>query len=451
MKKQIAVSIENESVKLVYAQTGRGGMFVEKTLTFTNDEFDRFLASTRDDEFIAVQNFQNIYQDVISLPPAGDKYLRQLVELEIRKRVPDLKDFAFFYEELREVQREGKRSKDVFFFAVEKADVEEVLERFTRHGKVVTHVYPNVLTLSRFIRVEDGEPGEPILGVLDVGTNKAIFLVRENRLHFVRVAQSNGRGIDQIDVENINMTVSYCRQTLRMNPSRVVLLGMAGDMELPVSPIIPVAPVKSPPGLLAFNEITNEYVAPLSAIACAREVASSSLLPGEFRDLVVQRKVMSYAILVLALLSLLGLGYLGFQSMEVVRSKAVIAGLRKDIGTRQSVIGEFEKALAGVRKFVPSVELANSMSSNTDLQKTLASMQVLAADGVDISSVGLKNEKDFVLIEVQGVIQARNYEDLQTRYENFLAAIKKTGKMEVETQKLDLKERGFAIGLKWKV
>lgn len=452
MKKQIAVSFENETVRLVYAQTGRSGIFVEKALAFTPEEFDRFLATTKDDEFIVVQNFQNFHQDVISLPPAKESFMRQLVELEIKKRVPELKEFFFFYVPLREIQREGRKSREIFFFAVEKAEIEEVLDRFTAHDKVVSRLFPNVLPLSRFIRAADVEPEEPLLGVLDVGSSKTIFLARQGRLYFVRVARSDGKGMHQVDVDNINMTIAYCRQTLRMGPSHVVVAGVptTADSEQVVAPIVPFTPAKYPSMVMAFDDTSNEYVVPLSAIMYGKELAGSSLLPNVYRDVIVQRKVMTYSILLLALLFFLGLTYIGFQSVEILRSRSAMSDLRRDIDKRRAIIGEFEGTLAGLQKFVPSIEIMNTFSSAADMQKVLESMEAFIVDGIDVHTIGLEDEGGSVRIHVQGSVSAVSYEDLQKRYENFLAEITKTGKMEVESHKLDLQQRGFVIDLKWK-
>ncbi len=109
MNKYIAVSFEGEYIKVVHADYRHGNVTIEKTFTFSNIEFDHYLETTKDDEFIVVNDFQNIYQDIISIPPAQDKYLRTLIELEIKKRIPELKDFSFFYEELRDIQKEGKK------------------------------------------------------------------------------------------------------------------------------------------------------------------------------------------------------------------------------------------------------------------------------------------------------------------------------------------------------
>ena len=122
--------------------------------------------------------FQNVHQDVISLPPAKEKFLKQLVELEIKKRIPDLKDFSFFYVNLREVPARGqevdKRSSSLP--VDQNGEIREIVDRLARHGKVALGDLFQCASPVHFLKVADGEPNEPVLGVLDVGTNKTMFL-----------------------------------------------------------------------------------------------------------------------------------------------------------------------------------------------------------------------------------------------------------------------------------
>ncbi len=451
MKRKIALSFENDLVKVVYAEATRTGTVVEKTLTFDNDEFDRFLPAMPEDEFIVVQNFEAVYQDIISLPPAKERFLRQLVQLEIKKRVPDLKDFSFFYVELREVQREGRKSKDVFFLAVESSEVQAIIDRLARAGKVASGIYANILPVSFSTGVSDAEADEVILGVLDIGTNKTIFLTRDKKLCFVRVAQSDGRGIDQNDIENINMTISYCRQVLRINPSTVVFPDASGSGPLPAAPAVKVSPAKYPSTIVAFNDTLRDYITPLSAINHIREIEESSLLPDTYRDMVVQRKLMAYCILVLGLMSLIGLGYIGFQWLDIVKTKTTIESLRRDIGKRQAVIGEFEGALAGIQKFSPSIEIVNTFGKSANMQDVLVELQDIATEGVDLRSIIMKNEKEAVTIELKGIVRSSSYAELQSRYEIFLIRLKRSGRTEVTAHKLELNDRGFTVNVKWKI
>lgn len=451
MKRKIAISFENELVKVVYAHTARTGTIVERTLTFDNNEFDRFLAMMPEDEFIVVQNFEGVYQDIVSLPPAKKRFIRPLVELEIKKRIPDLKDFSFCHVELRDVKREGKRTKDVFFLAVDSAEIQRIVERLGRAGKVASGIYANVLPLSRFTGTEDSETDEAILGVLDIGTNKTIFLTADKKLAFVRVTQSHGRGMSLDDLENINMTTAYCRQVLRINPSRIVFPDAAKDMTLPAMPVIQVSPVKYPSTITAFSDALRDYVAPLSAIDKLEDIEDGNLLPDTYRDIVTQRKLMGYCILILCLLSLLSLGYIGFQWMEISRTRTTIAQLRNDIQKRQAVIGEFERVRADLNKLKPSIEMVNAFGKSTDLQNIFVALQSVSTEGVDLRSIGMKNDTEFLVIEIKGNIRASSYKQLQMRYEEYLGQFTKMNTAEVMGHKLDLNDRSFTLDLKWKV
>ena len=451
MNRYIAVSFENANVKVVYADIRHGNIVIEKTFTFSNIEFDHYLETTKDDEFIVVNDFQNIHQDVISIPPAEEKYLRTLIELEIKKRVPELKDFSFFYEELRDVQKEGKKSKDIFFFAVTNEDLDAVLNRFSKHDKIITFLYPNVLPLSRFLHIEDCEEGQPILGVVDLGTNKTIFLARDKKLNFVRAVQSDKRGISGLDIENVNMTVAYCRQVLRLNPSRVVFFGAPNGGHVDIAPIIPVASVKYPSNITAFEGIIADYVIPISALAHAKELHASNLLPLVYRGINVQRKIMVYAVLIFLFFSVLGIGYIGIKVTDMILTRGEIKRVRQDIAVKQYVIGEYEKTHEALQKMEPLIKFMNTVHSSPDIQKVLTSLQVFSMSYVNVKSISMKDEQNGLLLQVEGNIAARSYKELQSNFESLIQAMKKTNELELTNQVLNLKDKSFKMELKWKI
>lgn len=451
MNKYITVSFESEKIKVVYADYRHGNVTVEKTFTFSDSEFDHYLETTKDDEFIVVNDFQNIYQDVISIPPAQDKYLRTLIELEIKKRIPDLKDFSFFYEELRDVQKEGKKSKDVFFFAVPNEDVDAVLKRFVKYDKVVTYLYPNALPLSRFLHLEDAEEGQPVLGVVDLGVNKTMFLVRDEKLSFVRVAQSEQRGVSELDIENVNMTIAYCRQVLRLNPSRVVFLGIPESGNTDVVPIVPVAAAKYPAAITAFGNIISEFIVPIAAIIHARELSNSSLLPAAYKGIIVQRKILTYAIIFLVLFSFLGLSYGGFKAADMIMTKSEIAAVRKDISEKQHIVSEYNKASEELTKLEPLIKFMNTAHASSDLQKILASLQVFSMNNVRIKSISIKDDSGNVALQIEGNVSSQNYKELQSNYERLIESIKAMKELELVSQALVLKEKDFRIEVKWKI
>jgi hypothetical protein len=450
LNRYIAVSLENENVKVVYAEIRHGNISIEKALTFSNIEFDHFLETTKDDEFIVVNDFQNIHQDVISVPPAQEKYLRALIELEIKKRVPELKDFSFFYEELRDVQKEGKRSKDIFFFAIAGEDLDIILNRFSKHDKVITFLCPNVLPLSRFLSIENGEEGQPLLTVVDLGTNKTMFLMRDQKLNFVRVTQSEQRGISPPDIENINMTIAYCRQVLRLNPSRVVFsVGHDGD-DAAIAPIVPVATVQYPSIVTAFKETVAEYVIPIAALVHAKELRASSLLPLAYQSVNIQRKIMVYAIVVFLFLSVLGIGYTGVEVTDTILTKGEIKKVRRDIAGKQSVIDEYEKVHGELQKLTTLMNFMNTANTSLDMQRVLLSLQVFSMKAINVKTINIKDENETLLVQVEGSISFRSYKELQSNYENIIDAVNKANAFEIVEQSLDIKLGNFRVDLKWK-
>ena len=449
MNRRIAVSLENGSVRVVYGDVRKGSVAIEKSLIFSDAEFDRYLETTNDDEFIVVNDFQNIYQDLISIPPAEDKYLRALVELEIRKRLPELKNFSFFFEVLRDVQREGRRTKDIFFFAVTDEEIENVLDRFISRDKTVSYLYPNVLPLARFIHIAGEEEGQPLLGVVDMGMNKTMFLTVGNRLNFVRVAQSYQKGVSDLDVDNVNMTIAYCRQVLRLNPSKVVYLGSEPEASVGAT-VVPTAKAVFGENVLAFAETLRENVVPVASILYARELRESSLLPERYRGLHVQRKVMAYAVLFLLLFSVLGIGYGALKFTDLMLTKSEIVKVRREIAARQGIIEDYEKTTEEFTKLEPLIRFIQTANRFPDTQKALASLQAFSMDGIRVASIDVRDDGEGMVLQIEGAIGAATYKELQGRYEHLLATVKEIKGFEIVSQGLELKDKRFRVDVRWK-
>lgn len=451
MNKQIAVSFENESVKVVYVSINRGNIVVKKALTLTDEEFDRFLQTEKDNNFTVVSDFQNFYQDIITLPPAKEKYLRSLVKLEIKKKSPELKDFSFYYTVLRDIQREGKQLKEVFVLAVSNEDLNSVVDRFDKHNKSVRYLYPNVLTLSNFVALTNGEPDQPVLNVVDLGITKTIFLMKNHKLHFVRVAQSDGKGINDIDVENINMTIAYCRQTLRLNPTNIALIGSPGDRQKTnLNLVAAVESIQYPTNIVAFEETIAEYIVPISAFLHDKELRKNNLLPEYCKSLLFQKMVLKYGIVSFLLFSLVGAGYTGMKVVGISSLKDNITTLRREINEKQPIVSEYETQSKELQQLMPTVNFINTLNASPDVQKVLIALQCLSMKNVKTQSISINNDKDLLQIQVNGSISSNNFAELQSTYKDLLGEIKKVNNLEISTQKLELKSKSFSLDLRWK-
>jgi hypothetical protein len=201
---------------------------------------------------------------------------------------------------------------------------------------------------------------------------------------------------------------------------------------------------------MVFKDTVTEYVIPIAALVHARELRASSLLPLVYQGVNIQRKIMVCAIAVLLFLSVLGIGYIGVKMTNVMLTKGEITRTRQDIAGKQSVINEYEKVSKELQRLMPLINFMNTANTSLDIQKVLLSLQVFSNKNVNVKTINIKDEKESLLVQVEGSILFRSYKELQSNYENTIDVIKKTKELEIVEQSLDLKSGNFRVDLKWK-
>ncbi len=451
MKDHVAVSFENGVVKVVHGSFSRGNFTIQETHLFDEEGFDSYLKSTRNNQFIVVNDFPNPSQALVYLPPAEERYLAALAEAEVRKRFPELGDFTFFFTVLKESQKEGKRLKETFIYAVSASEVHAIMDRFAMFGKTVKAVYPNVLTLVSLMGVSGAEPEESALGVIDLGSSKTMFIAANGRVCFVRVAQSDGRGLNALDVENINMTLAYARQSLRLSPGRVLVFDVRDVVSRAEgAPVVPMGPVVYPSNILADDELIARFVAPISALYGAEGMEAGNLLPRGYRTVAVERRFLRYAAAVLLVLSVATLPHVAGKAREMADLSRGIQELRREISGKEDISAGYRKASADLNRYMPVVTFMNQVNSTPDVARFLSSLSSLPARRVRILSVGIRVEKEGLVAKVDGRIAADTFTDLDSHYQAFLARARMIPGAEVATQKLELKNQSFTVDVQWK-
>ncbi|MBF0505610.1 MAG: hypothetical protein HQL09_02140 [Nitrospirae bacterium] len=460
MANRIAVSFEDEVVKVVYASLSHGSLTVRKTLLLKNEEFDDFLAGERHREFIVVADFKVSYYDILFLPPAKDKYLRQIVYSEIRKKNPELKDFSFSYSVLGETVRESRKALEVFFYAVSNADLYQIIQRFDKYRKTVKSIFPIAAALSRLVNALPVAGDEPQLCIAETGPNKTLFLVKGGKLHFIRTANALETGVHDIDVHDINMTVNYCRQTLRMTPSSVLLLGgvclgydaamgfnvPSASMLLPFG--IPGACVYIPEKIFARREEAMDFVSPIAALMPYKSADAFNILPRQYEFLTLQKKGLALCTVCFILLSLIALWFLRTKISEISRLKGEAALLRTDISMMESGRRSYDMHYAELMKYMPLINFLNSVNSAPDAQKALISLSSLKEPhnkAVELKALTVTVDSGALKLVLQGNIEAEKYADIQKHYRTLVDELRRLKGMTVGSDTLDIKNRKFQI------
>jgi hypothetical protein len=450
LSKQVAVSFEDNLVKVVYASSDKGRTVVQKTTIFKDEEFDSFLKTTRLPDLTVVCHFKRFYSDIMIAPPAKPAYLKKIVEAEIRKRFPELRDFSYFYSVPAGTTAGEKGLREVFFFAVDNNELNEIVERFNKYGKSAKYIYPNVLTLSHLIRSSDDWKNKTVLSLLISEKDRTLFLAKNGKVCFVRVTPSLGREITDVDIDNINMTVSYCRQNLRLYPELIILMNTV-KKESGFNTIIPTTNIIYPMSVIASEETLRNFAAPVSAIIFGKQLRNDNLLPRKYGVLYTQKRIASYAVVFFLLFSLIALGHILINLSEIFLINKKINLLRKDLAGIDAVTSVYEKDMERMQQFLPLINFVNESHSSPDILQALVSLKFLPMENVQIKTIQLNNKKDSSLIQVSGIIKAKNYGDMHRIFIKLLTHFSNVPGMKVISKNIELRDGHFQIDVENKI
>ena len=139
MAKTVAVSFEENSIKIVHASLKGNNLSIDKTETVDYFEFETYLQKEKATEFVVTYDFKEAYHGVLETPVVKSKYLEKIVESELRKAT-SLKDISFVYTPIGEKVVENRKELEVFYFAVNNEVLRDVVDKFYEFGKVVKAV-----------------------------------------------------------------------------------------------------------------------------------------------------------------------------------------------------------------------------------------------------------------------------------------------------------------------
>jgi len=449
LKRQVAVSFEDDLVKVVYARQDKGRHIIEQTIALKNDEFDAFLKSHKMPNVSVVYPFRKFYSDVISAPPVKRAYLETIVKDEIRKRYPELSDFSFSYKVLTDKPSEEKGVRDVFFFAVDTMDIDRIVDRFDKCGKTIKGLYPDILSLSHFVQSHDAIAFKTVLCLLTTGTDKSLFLVNGGQLRFIRITPSIGKDVLDMDIDNINMTVSYCGQHLRLNPERLVLLNCLIDRETTRGNVaIPTIAITHHEKMDIPEQTFREFITPLSVVLFDNVLKNDNIIPRKYRVLYAQRFAVANISIFFLLFSFIAAGYLIINLSEISSLNGKIALLRKDLAGTESVVTAYDKSSESLQQILPLINIISDARSGADIKKSLMSLNFLPMQNVDIGSIQINNKKDESQVLLSGNIHGMTLGNMHSTFQKLITSINKDSNMAIISQNLDLKSGQFQIEFK---
>lgn len=442
-KTTIAVSFEEENTKIVHASLRDTGIFVEKTETIPNDQFDIYLKKETSKEFIVTCDFTESYHNVITLPVVKARHLEKIIESEIRK-TSEIKDFSFIYTIIGERVIENKKVLEVSYFAVKNEEIRKVAGRFYDNGKTIKALYPSVFSTVPLFRSEASE--EAIIGVLGAKTEKTAFLIRKGAIYFIRKFKSLSTDISAIDIQDINMTINYCLQNVRINPSMVMLAGNLSRLyNISERPSIPLACLNKTADIRCSEDIFNEFIVPISSFHASR---ASNILNREFKNINILNNYMTNASRVFIALALLCLGLMLHDATNVLNIKGLLKSVKKTNADIESVLSDYRAKETELTRYLPVVNFLEKPVPAA--QKLLIALGEIDMKNSSVNSIEAVAKDNSFEIVINGTVEADTYSSIQTAFQDLTDSLNKVQNSKITDKALDIDKKTFIIKMDYK-
>jgi hypothetical protein len=440
MGNTVVISFDDGGAKVVYASVKGGAVEVHDALVLKEGQVDAFLEKEKAKEFIVVNNFKETYHDLIWIPTTSSRYRRKIIETEIRNRC-QFEDFSYIYLIAGEKTVEERKVTEVFVFAVSNHEIDGIIERFSAKGKTLDAIYPDVFLLSTMV----DSVGKAVLCVTEAGSNKTLFLVKDGRIAFVRQARGSDAGIGDFDIQNINMTVNYCRQTLRINPAQIMLTGrLCDNYDTGIAPSAPLACLMPPRGVRASGAVDTaalDFIVPIAAFNAEKYMDIS---PADYRGLRIKKKALGYSAGAFAALSVIALIFSVSFAGEAIKARSRLKALQAGLPDLDSVISAYDAQKAALDEYAPIINSLNNAAS-ADLAELFLAVSEIYTENVTINRISVTRAGDKFRCRVEGVIRAADYSEAQASYDRLIASVEDSQALELVDHALSLKEKGFFL------
>jgi len=442
--KKIAVSFEEDHIKVVKAALRGGHAFIEHTEIIEYHELDSYLEQEKATEFIVTYDFKEAFHGTMKIPVVKPRYQKSLIESELRK-ITKLEQLSFVHIPLGERIENGRKSQEVFYFAVNDEVIQDVVGRFYDYGKTVRAVYPTVFSAAALLNSEDNDDGK--MGIFSTGMEKIVFFVKNGEVHFIRNYESLDDDLSDFDIQNINMTISYCFQNFRQNPSSLVLLGsLAGSGEFSAFPTVPVVAPLIPPGVHCGEEDFNRFFLPIASLFAPR---SANVLSGYFKNINLIKTSMSVAAALFMTTVVIG-GMMIFSEIgSLYRTRSAMESLRPDSSEVESVYSSYLEKRGEFENVMPLIGFLNSKHS--DIGGLLAGIGSLPSRDMKFKSLdaSVTGNGDYS-VTITGEGDSEDYTGLQSSFRKLIADLGSSEGVKVKGTTLNLTGKTFRIDLEYR-
>ena len=445
------VSLEGDEVKIIHSskkwdtsQKKWNIIHIDKKEVIADNEFDAYLERDKTDEYVVVCDFKEYFHDVILIPALKQKFIKKVIESEIRKATGK-SDFTFIYSILGNKVVNHKKMTEVFYYMVTNDAIRNVIERFYDHGKIVKALYPAVFTAASLV---DRKGSDQIkMGIIITGYKRIVFTTKNGIVIYVRDYNSLETAVSDFDIKNINMTITYFSQNLRIKPSSVTFLGdLSGLSALETKPSAPVVPPDMPGNIECACEASCGYELPCGALNVTRKV---SILSQNFKKIYILRRLLEGASLTFALLSVIYISLIFYVANDVFQTRQDIQSVASGISEAQKDYGEYLDKQDSIKDMMVLVDFLNRPSIN--IETFLIELSDIKLQGLKFDEINAEAKGDaFFLISIKGKGLENTYSSFQSSFEKMVESLEKINNIELEKKVINHMDKTFLVQLNYR-
>ncbi len=433
MSKTAYISIEGADVQ-VYISTGKT-LNEENFYKFELKDLPEFVRNKGVKELIISQFLPNLITFRFNLPFAyknlkKKKILDGIVMGEIRKRYPALHNFSFIYK-----LYEGAAGAYVRCYLLDEANFDTV-NKLIIEGLNVKAFYPNFLPLIELLKVREELVKHDQIICLFSGKLRYIFVLHGEELILQRSFESSVESLGDEDVININMTVSYSIQNLRIKPEKVIFIGERQQE---------IEGLTISYDFLEIPENINALTIPFCLFKFQSQLKGKEFFLPEYKKYLSTSKYINYGIGSLLLASILFLFYNLYILNEINGQWRILNFYRNEMALKerdflvlQEQINYFEKNLS------PFINLQNRKNSEGDIRGSIYPIsEASKIKEVQINSIDIENKVP-QKIKITGNIAGYSFTERQKAYLDFKNTLVEKG-FKISNEKWDITNGDFTL------
>ncbi len=423
--KRVCLYIDGEGVSIVELRGDTPDVKLEKAFTIPLSELDSFLSVTGYDDFIVTCNFRDLRHEIITIPSVNRKYLHRIISLEVQK-LSEGRDYAYVYYDLGERIMEQRKVRDISITMVNKKEINDLIERFLRSKKSIKYIYTSLQPALALLRNDK----RTLLCVFESGTmsgniEKNIFLVKNGKPFFFRRLTSFNKGLSDIDIKGIEMSITHSQQALRVQPEGVIIIG---DTEERLPDSIKGLPVSSVKGISRINidDVQPEYLIPIGSILCLKDEDIST---DDYKSFSLMKSIFRISIIIFASLSVF------FMLMSIYNIKEILSirnerhSLEEEERRLRGIIREYRERVSEARSLEPVLNfLKEKRLFPSSIFKGLSRLRL---DNIEFSNFEMDLSGDTIKVRILGKVRAQDYTVMLESYNNFIKGLKDLDNSEI--------------------